>query len=283
MHSFRGLKAPAPSATLIYNCSILPSNGNRAARVFTMEDMDTAAQSAEAQVYIEPGFHWDAQAAYLFDIDGTLLRNRDRIHRDSFAVGVQQVTGFDVLQHLFLTPGGTDPAILRDALVNAGIPCEVFEPKWSLMLEAIHKAFEERRHLMDIYLMPGVEETLAHLARRGAVLGVATGNLEAIGWAKLEEVGVRAWFRFGGFSDNFPDRAELIGNAVRKARELAGADAQVCVVGDTPRDVEAARSNGLPVISVATGRFSFETLLELRPDACATSLADLLAQTAVAP
>jgi phosphoglycolate phosphatase-like HAD superfamily hydrolase len=205
-----------------------------------MEDMDTAAQSAEAQVYIEPGFHWDAQAAYLFDIDGTLLRNRDRIHRDSFAVGVQQVTGFDVLQHLFLTPGGTDPAILRDALVNAGIPCEVFEPKWSLMLEAIHKAFEERRHLMDIYLMPGVEETLAHLARRGAVLGVATGNLEAIGWAKLEEVGVRAWFRFGGFSDNFPDRAELIGNAVRKARELAGADAQVCVVGDTPRDVEAA-------------------------------------------
>jgi phosphoglycolate phosphatase-like HAD superfamily hydrolase len=248
-----------------------------------MEDMETAPHTAEAHIHIEPGFSWDAQAAYLFDIDGTLLRNRDRIHRDAFAIGAQQVTGLDLLQHLFLTPGGTDPAILREALERAGIPREIYEPKWRLMLEAIHKAFDERRHSMDIYLMPGVEETLAHLARRGAVLGVATGNLEAIGWAKLEEVGVRHWFRFGGFSDDYPNRADLIGNAVRKARELAGADAQVCVVGDTPRDVEAARANGLPVISVATGRFSFESLLELRPDACATSLADLLAQTAVEP
>jgi phosphoglycolate phosphatase-like HAD superfamily hydrolase len=248
-----------------------------------MEDMETAPQTVEAQVYIEPGFHWDAQAAYLFDIDGTLLRNRDRIHRDSFAIGVQQVTGLDVLQHLFLTPGGTDPAILREAFERAGIPREDYEPKWGLMLEAIHKTFEQRRHMMDIYLMPGVEETLAYLARHGAALGVATGNLEAIGWAKLEEVGVRDWFRFGGFSDDYPNRSDLIGNAVCKARELVGRDAPVCVIGDTPRDVEAAHANGLPVISVATGRFSFETLLELRPDACATSLADLLAQTAVEP
>ena len=58
---------------------------------------------------------------------------------------------------------------------------------------------------------------------------------------------------------------------------MAGADATVCVVGDTPRDIEAARANGLAVIAVATGNFSFETLLELRPDVCATSLADLLA------
>ena len=29
--------------------------------------------------------------------------------------------------------------------------------------------------------------------------------------------------------------AVLVGDAARKARELAGADARVCVVGDTPR------------------------------------------------
>ena len=52
---------------------------------------------------------------------------------------------------------------------------------------------------------------------------------------------------------------------------------RVCVVGDTPRDIEAARANNLPVIAVATGHFSFDALLEHRPEVCATSLADLLA------
>jgi phosphoglycolate phosphatase-like HAD superfamily hydrolase len=131
--------------------------------------------------------------------------------------------------------------------------------------------------------MPGVKDALRHLAQKGALLGVATGNLETIGWIKIEEAGLRQWFRFGGFSDHFPVRAELIGNAARKARELAGTDARICVVGDTPRDIEAARANQLPVIAVATGNYSFDNLLELRPEVCASSLADLLAHTQVAP
>ena len=49
-----------------------------------------------ARVAIEPGFIWDAQDAYLFDIDGTLLRSRDRIHFNSFASSVHRVTGFEI-------------------------------------------------------------------------------------------------------------------------------------------------------------------------------------------
>jgi phosphoglycolate phosphatase len=103
-----------------------------------------------------------------------------------------------------------------------------------------------------------------------------------IGWIKIEEAGLREWFRFGGFSDRFPIRAELIGQAARKARDLAGEGAHVCVVGDTPRDIEAARANSLPVIAVATGSYSFDVLLEQKPDVCATSLAALLAFTGAA-
>jgi phosphoglycolate phosphatase-like HAD superfamily hydrolase len=114
------------------------------------------------------------------------------------------------------------------------------------------------------------------------LLGVATGNLEAIGWIKIEEAGLREWFRFGGFSDHFPIRAELIGHAARKARELAGALRQVCVVGDTPNDIKAARAKSLAVIAVATGRFSFDELLALQPEVCASSLADLLAMKGTA-
>ena len=54
------------------------------------------------------------------------------------------------------------------------------------------------------------------------------------------------------------------------------------MVGDTPRDIEAAHANSLPVIAVATGNFSFDALIEHRPEVCASSLADLLAVTQAA-
>lgn len=242
-------------------------------------NMPTFPSSQKARVDIQPGFAWDAQDAYLFDIDGTLLRSRDRVHFNSFASSVQRVMGFEVALTGIALHGSTDTAILREACQMAGIPAEVLEPQVQAILDAMCLNVAENRHQMDLVRMPGVEAVLGHLARCGALLGVGTGNLEMIGWIKIEEAGLREWFRFGGFSDRFPIRSELIGHGARKARELAGATAKVCVVGDTPRDIEAARANSLPVIAVATGNFDFDELLKYKPEACASTLADLLAFT----
>ena len=241
--------------------------------------MLTTPPSQEARVTIEPGFAWDAQDAYLFDIDGTLLRSRDRIHFNSFASSVQRVTGFEITLAGILLHGSTDTAILREACQQAGIPAEVMEHRTEAILEAMRNAVAEQRNQMDLIRMPGVERVLRYLAGKGALLGVATGNLEAIGWIKIEQAGLREWFKFGGFSDHFSIRPELIGQAAKKARELAGTEASVCVVGDTPKDIDAARANYLPVIAVATGNYSFEELKKYQPEACASSLAGLLAVT----
>jgi len=236
-------------------------------------------QNGHPQVSLAPGFVWDAQDAYLFDIDGTLLRSRDRIHVDSFVQSVQRITGFEVTLAGITLHGSTDTMILREACRQAGIPEDVLEAQAGAILEAMCTSVAEQRHQMDLVRMPGVEDALRHLAGKGALLGVATGNLELIGWVKIEEAGLREWFRFGGFSDNYPVRSELVGHAAQKARELAGSGARVCVVGDTPRDIEAAHANSLPVIAVATGGYTFDELHAFEPEACATSLADLLAAT----
>ena len=241
--------------------------------------MLTTPPIKEARVAIQPGFAWDWQNAYLFDIDGTLLRDTGRIHMDSFVPSVRRVTGVEVTLEGVPVHGSTDTAILGEACRRAGISPEVLEPQLTAIFDAMRQSVAEQRDTMRLLLMPGVEDALRHLTGKGALLGVATGNLEAIGWIKMEVAGLREWFRFGGFSDHFPIRAELVGHAARKARELAGADASVCVVGDTPRDIAAAHRNSLPVIAVATGNFDFETLNELRPEVCASSLADLLAVT----
>lgn len=233
----------------------------------------------QSRVFLSPGFEWDAQDAYLFDIDGTLLRTRDRVHQDAFTVSVHRVTGFEVTLAGISMAGNTDTAILREACRQAGVPTEIVEDHLQAILKAMCAGVAERRHELNIVCMPGVEETLRHLSARGKLLGVATGNLELIGWIKIEQAGLREWFRFGGFSDNYPVRSELIAQAAQKARDLAGSSARICVVGDTPRDIEAARANALSVIAVATGRSSYDELMAHGPDVCATSLADLLSHS----
>jgi phosphoglycolate phosphatase len=241
--------------------------------------MQTIQQNNEARIAIQDGFAWDRQGAYLFDIDGTLLRSRDRVHVDSFTATLQKLMGPEVTLEGVALAGNTETSILREACALAGIAPEVLEPQLAAITEAICHNVAGRKHEMYPMLMPGVEDTLQYLADRGAILGLATGNLEMIGWIKMERAGLREWFRFGGFSDQFPLRSDLIRDAAKKARELAGPDATVCVIGDTPRDIEAAHANSIPVVAVATGHFSFDDLIQHNPEVCTTSLADLLRAT----
>jgi len=50
------------------------------------------------------------------------------------------------------------------------------------------------------------------------------------------------------------------------------APAEALVIGDTPRDVEAARSAGVPILAVATGRFGVEELTACGADRVVPSL-----------
>ncbi len=231
------------------------------------------------RVFIHDGFAWDAEPAYLFDIDGTLLRSQDRIHVTSFLSSVKSVMGRELDLDPVVLSGNTDPGILRDAFRAAELQDSEWHPVLEDILDAMRADVLAQREAMQVRVMPGVEATLRHLQGKGAALGVATGNLESIGWLKIELAGLREWFTFGGFSDRFIVRAEMIGHAAALARAIVGAHASVCVVGDTPFDISAAEANDLPVIAVATGRYSFDELMTCNPDVCATTLEALLDQT----
>ena len=238
-----------------------------------------AVQTAPAQVHLQAGFRWDQQDAYLFDIDGTLLRSRDRIHYDSFFAAVQQVFGHPLQLDGVTLHGNTDPGILRDAFALSSFAESRWRPHVGAVFAHMTDTVTARQSEMDLIVMPGVEEVLVHLQAQGAALGVATGNIESIGWLKVSVAGLRDWFRFGAFSDDYEVRSEMIAHALRLACGYAGVAASVCVVGDTPFDIVAARANGLPTIAVATGNYTFDQLMEARPEACATTLSALLAHS----
>ena len=49
---------------------------------------------------------------------------------------------------------------------------------------------------------------------------------------------------------------------------------QLIIIGDTPRDIAAARQGGTRVLSVATGAYTLEQLKAEHPDATVTTLED---------
>ena len=217
---------------------------------------------------------WDSYDAYLFDIDGTLLRCRDAVHYFAFCHVLSEVAGRPMNLDGVTAHGNIDPGILRDAMAHAGVPEEHWRPHQPGMQAKLAAHVEAHADGFQIDVLPGVREVLHHLRTRGAALGVATGNLERIGWAKLRSCGLAEEFRFGGFSDHYEYRGALITGAVRLARSLTTQTASVCVVGDTPADIHAAREAGVDVIAVATGVYTVDELQDA--DLTVLSMLELL-------
>lgn len=218
---------------------------------------------------------WDSYDVYLFDIDGTLLSCSDAVHYFAFCEALSSVAGRPVNLDGVVAHGNTDVGILRDAFEIADVPETTWRPRLPEMREGMCRFVELHQDNLDITVMPKVVEVLQHLHEKGALLGIATGNLAGIGKAKLERCGLLSHFDFGGYSDFYEYRRDVFRGAVNQARTLAHQDTSICVVGDTPEDIRSARSNGLAVIAVATGIYDFDTLQTEAPDWCLHSLADL--------
>ena len=219
---------------------------------------------------------WDEFDAYLFDIDGTLLECRDAVHYFAFCDALQTLAGRPLGLDGVTAHGNTDIGILRDALRLADVPDEAWRGRIAETRDAMCRHVEQHKGDLCAAALPAVTALLDHLRSRGAILGVATGNLEGIGRLKLQHCGLLSYFTFGGYSDEYEYRSDVFRAALQKARSLAGAYAPVCVVGDTPADIQAAHANGLEVIAVATGIYPFERLAMETPEWCLHSFAELL-------
>lgn len=226
---------------------------------------------------MRPGFRWDAADAYLFDIDGTLLNSRDAVHYLAFQHAMRQVLGIEASIEGVPVHGSTDIGILRAVLHRAGMNDAAINAHMPEIVAQMTAEVRRNREQLNPELCPSILELIAHLQARGKLLGAASGNLETVGWLKLEKAGIRPMFAFGSFSFPRESRADIFQHGIALARERLGGQASVTVVGDTPADIQAARAVGAPVIILATGIYSFGDLKSSGPDACFACGTDLLA------
>jgi phosphoglycolate phosphatase-like HAD superfamily hydrolase len=203
----------------------------------------------------------------LFDVDGTLVWRASSEHAVALREALHAVHGLDpAFQHAMSAAGRTDGEIARLLLLAAGISAEAIDDGVSAVREASVQAYGRLcpDDLSD-RVLPGIPELLSGLSAREDVrLSLVTGNFEPIARLKLGRAGVGGFFPSGqgGFGSDSEDRTVL----PEIARRRAGADGvpwpreRTIVIGDTPRDIACARTDGVRCVGVATGPHPAEDL-----------------------
>jgi phosphoglycolate phosphatase len=201
----------------------------------------------------------------LFDIDGTILWT-DGAGRRAIHTALREVFG-SIGPADYWFDGKTDRQIVRDLMRLDGHGDAGIDERMGRLLERYVECLgEELAHPgFEARLLDGVPELLDALeARDDIVLGLLTGNVEPGARAKLTAVGLDPdRFRIGAFGSDHEHRPELPVVAQRRVRETLGLELSgrdIVVIGDTPADIECARSVTARAIGVATGRYSVEEL-----------------------
>lgn len=194
------------------------------------------------------------QKLLLFDIDGTLL-SRSRGHAEAFAVAFSKVHGLYASIYMVKYQGRTDKQLIREVLLQAGVPNHDIDNKMPEFLKVMYDYFDAIQQHVRSEAVAGVPETIKLLANKGYLLGLATGNLERFAHAKLASVGIDTYFRLGGFGSDAEKRPDLVRKAMLIAQKRFGFNDpnETYLFGDAPEDMEAAASNGIKAIGVTTG------------------------------
>ena len=215
--------------------------------------------------------------AVIFDVDGTLLTTGGA-GAVAWDKAFQEVLGKSVDIATVTESGMTDHdvafAALRTVLDREPTQQDVDELTPVYVRELPEAVARSRNYRVE----PGIVDLLERLTADGLPLGITTGNIEPAAKIKLERGNLNRFFAFGGYGSDSTDRTELTRHAIKrgivacatgnypngKPQVLSKDD--FIAIGDTPRDVTAAREAGIRIISVATGLFDLESLKAAGPD-----------------
>ncbi|HEX3769781.1 MAG TPA: HAD family hydrolase [Polyangiaceae bacterium] len=191
----------------------------------------------------------------LFDLDGTALTfegGSPGPGRTALGLAVREVFAAEDATHGMRFAGGTDRALVRAILARVGLAHhgdDGIDRVLAAYLRHLEAVLTTRRYRP----VGDVAGAVAALRGQGAVVGVATGNVRAGARLKLASAGLAEVFdpALGGYGCDAEPRPDILRVAVARCAAIAGAAADVVVVGDTEHDVSAGRAVGAKVVGVA--------------------------------
>lgn len=205
----------------------------------------------------------------LWDIDHTLI-SIDGLSAEIYAQAFREVTGRR-LDHLAAMAGKTEREIITETLTLNDITPST--PLLATFAAAVAAGYSRRAEEIRSRgrVLPGARAALAALAARPDVVqSVLTGNLDSIALCKLTAFDLQAFLdvEVGAYGFDGLQRSSLVAVARARAAEKYNEPfpaTSTVLVGDTPRDIEAAHQAGVRIVAVATGSTPHQALTAAAP------------------
>jgi phosphoglycolate phosphatase-like HAD superfamily hydrolase len=213
-----------------------------------------------------------------FDIDGTLTRTQNGYI--PFNEAVFKTFGINGDIRSVIPDGNTDPRIVEDIFAQANLKLTIDQAKWSEFSINLRECYSNavKQGATTIHALPGAVALLRQLAETGKfICSVVTGNLEMMATVKLQAAELSVYLCRGAYGSDSPRRPDLPLIAKQRCEQLSRESIPLdrcIIVGDTPKDLEAARQNHMKCILVGTGRYPVEELMFSQPDSCLADLCD---------
>jgi phosphoglycolate phosphatase-like HAD superfamily hydrolase len=204
----------------------------------------------------------------LFDIDGTLVATGGA-GAVAWRRAFEDLHGIPADIGQFTDAGMTDPDVgakTFEAVIHRQPTPHELAQLVQRRLEYLPEAVAESK---GYKVLPGVPDRLRQLSREGHLLGLITGNGDGAAFVKLARGDLMRWFTFGAYATAGVDRPGIVRRAVERGEAVLGTDvpnADICVIGDTPLDIDAAHAVGCTAIAVATGHYDAAALREAGAD-----------------
>jgi phosphoglycolate phosphatase len=201
--------------------------------------------------------------AILFDVDGTLISTGGAGTR-SWRWAFAELHGIPADIGEYSEAGMTDPVVGRSTFRSV-LHRDPTDAEMRLLLGAYLERLPTEVQVSDGYrVLPGAEHVLRSLNGTGRVTGIVTGALEEAARIKLARGDLNRFLPFGGFGSDSADRVELTRRGIERGAALIRRELppeRVHILGDTPRDMEAAAAVGALPIGVSTGTYRADALL----------------------
>jgi phosphoglycolate phosphatase len=204
----------------------------------------------------------------LFDIDGTLVATGGA-GAVAWRRAFEDLHGIPADIGQFTDAGMTDPDVgaktFEAVLHRKPTPHELAR-LIQRRLEYLPEAVAESK---GYKVLPGVPDRLRQLSREGHLLGLITGNGDGAAFVKLARGDLMRWFTFGAYATAGVDRPGIVRRAVERGEATLGtnvSNSDICVIGDTPLDIDAAHAVGCTAIAIATGHYDAAALREAGAD-----------------
>lgn len=209
------------------------------------------------------------QRLALFDIDGTLIRDRGAA-RDAFASALRTVFDYTPPLDHYDFSGRTDPEITHMVLENSGLTTGQIDSRIAELWPRYLSELQDRIARTPVEVIEGVEHLLAELEKEsGITTGLLTGNVEGGARTKLASGKLDRFFSFGAFGSDSPRRSDLPPIAISRAADCTGhrfEPRDVVIIGDSIHDVRCGKPHSATSIAVATGKTPAENLRAEEPD-----------------